>query len=73
MAYLAAPAKTPPEIHEKLIAIFNKAIQDPRFKAASEDGGARVDSLTGKALGNEIIAVTNTLAVVGKKVFSEKK
>jgi tripartite-type tricarboxylate transporter receptor subunit TctC len=73
MAYLAAPSKTPPEIQEKLIAIFNKAIQDPRFKAASEDGGARVDSLTGKALGNEIVAVTNTLAVVGKKVFTEKK
>lgn len=73
MAYLAAPAKTPPEIQEKLIAIFNKAIQDPRFKAASEDGGARVDSLTGKALGTEIVAVTNTLAVVGKKVFTEKK
>jgi tripartite-type tricarboxylate transporter receptor subunit TctC len=73
MAYLAAPAKTPPEIQEKLIAIFNKAIQDPRFKAASEDGGARVDSVTGKALGSEIVNVTNTLAVVGKKVFTEKK
>lgn len=73
MAYLVAPAKTPPEIQEKLIAIFNKAIQDPRFKAASEDGGARVDSLTGKALGAEIVAVTNTLAVVGKKVFADKK
>jgi tripartite-type tricarboxylate transporter receptor subunit TctC len=73
MAYLVAPAKTPPEIQEKLIAIFNKAIQDPRFKAASEDGGARVDSLTGKALGTEIVAVTNTLAVVGKKVFADKK
>ena len=46
MAYLVAPAKTPPEIQERLITIFNKAIQDPRFKAASEDGGARVDSLT---------------------------
>lgn len=73
MAYLVAPAKTPPDIQERLIAIFNKAIQDPRFKAASEDGGARVDSLTGKALGAEVIAVTNTLAVVGKKVFSEAK
>lgn len=73
MAYLVAPAKTPPEIQEKLIAIFNRAIQDPRFKAASEDGGARVDSLTGKALGAEIVAVTNTLAVVGKKVFADKK
>lgn len=73
MAYLVAPVKTPLEIQEKLITIFNKAIQDPRFKAASEDGGARVDSLTGKALGIEINAVTNTLSEVGKKVFSEKK
>jgi len=73
MAYLAAPAKTPPEIQERLIAIFNKAIQDPRFRAASEEGGARVDSLTGKALAAEVVAVTNTLAVVGKKVFTEPK
>lgn len=73
MAYLAAPAKTPPEIQEKLIAIFNKAIQDPRFRTASEEGGSRVDSLTGKALAAEVVAVTNTLAVVGKKVFTEPK
>ena len=73
MAYLAAPAKTPPEIQERLIAIFNKAIQDPRFRSASEEGGSRVDSLTGKALAAEVVAVTNTLVVVGKKVFSEPK
>jgi len=74
MAYLVAPSKTPPAIQEKLITIFNKAIQDPRFKQVSEDGGAKVDELTGKALGNEINAVTKTLSVVGKKVFvSEAK
>jgi hypothetical protein len=69
MAYLVAPAKTPPAIQERLITIFNKAIQDPRFKQASEDGGSKVDDMTGKALGNEINAVTKTLSVVGKKVF----
>ena len=73
MAYLVAPAKTPPQVQEKLIAIFSKAIQDPRFRSASEEGGASVDNLTGKALGKEIVDVTNTLAVVGKKVFSEEK
>jgi len=74
MAYLVAPAKTPPATQEKLISIFNKAIQDPRFKQVSEDGGSKVDELTGKALGNEINAVTKTLSVVGKKVFvSEAK
>ena len=69
MAYLVAPAKTPPAIQERLIAIFSKAIQDPRFKRASEDGGSKVDDSTGKALGNEINAVTKTLSVVGKKIF----
>jgi len=74
MAYLVAPAKTPLATQEKLISIFNKAIQDPRFKQVSEDGGSKVDELTGKALGNEINAVTKTLSVVGKKVFvSEAK
>lgn len=69
MAYLVAPAKTPPAVQEKLIAIFRKAIQDPRFKQASEDGGSKVDDSTGKALGSEINAVTKTLSVVGKKIF----
>lgn len=73
MAYLVAPAKTPPQVQERLIAIFSKAIQDPRFKSASEEGGASVDNVTGKALGKEIVDVTNTLAVVGKKVFAEEK
>ena len=73
MAYLVAPAKTPPQVQERLIAIFGKAIQDPRFKSASEEGGASVDNLTGKALGKEIVDVANTLAVVGKKVFTEEK
>jgi len=73
MAYLVAPAKTPPQVQERLVAIFSKAIQDPRFKSASEEGGASVDNLTGKALGKEIVDVANTLAVVGKKVFTEEK
>ena len=73
MAYLVAPAKTPPQVQERLIAIFSKAIQDPRFKSASEEGGASVDNVTGVALGKEIVDVANTLAVVGKKVFTEEK
>ena len=73
MAYLLAPAKTPPQVQERLIAIFSKAIQDPRFRSASEEGGASVDNVTGKALEKEIVDVTNTLAVVGKKVFTEQK
>jgi tripartite-type tricarboxylate transporter receptor subunit TctC len=73
MAYIAAPAKTPQAVQDRLIAIFSKAIQDPRFKKASEEGGAKVDDVTGKALGEEIVAVTKTLAVVGPKIFTPEK
>ena len=73
MAYIAAPAKIPQAVQDRLIAIFSKAIQDPRFKKASEEGGAKVDDVTGKALGEEIVAVTKTLAVVGPKIFTTEK
>jgi tripartite-type tricarboxylate transporter receptor subunit TctC len=74
MAYLVAPAGTPPAVREKLIAMFQKYIQNPKFKASSDAGGALVDDLTGAALGREIDAVTRSLTEVGKKVFvAEKK
>jgi tripartite-type tricarboxylate transporter receptor subunit TctC len=74
MAYIVAPAATPPAIREKLTAIFNKGIQSAKFKATSEAGGAVVDNLTGAALGNEINNVQKSLNEVAKKVFvAEKK
>jgi tripartite-type tricarboxylate transporter receptor subunit TctC len=74
MAYLVAPAGTPPAVREKLIAMFQKYIQNPKFKASSDAGGALVDDLTGAALGREIDGVTRSLTEVGKKVFvAEKK
>ncbi len=73
MAYIVAPAKTPEPIRARLIEIFNKAIQSPQFKAASDKGGAVVDNLTGAALGKEIDNVQKSLNLVGKKVFVEEK
>ncbi|MDB5732756.1 MAG: transporter substrate-binding protein [Variovorax sp.] len=74
MAYIVAPAATPPAVREKLTAIFGKAIQSPRFKATSDAGGALVDDLTGTALVNEINNVQKSLNEVGKKIFvAEKK
>jgi tripartite-type tricarboxylate transporter receptor subunit TctC len=74
MAYIVAPANTPPAIREKLTAIFNKGIQSAKFKATSEAGGAVVDNLTGVALSAEIDNVQKSLNAVGKKVFvAEKK
>ena len=74
MAYLVAPAATPPAVREKLTAIFTKAIQSAKFKTSAEQGGALVDDLTGAALGREIANVQKSLNEVGKKVFvAEKK
>lgn len=74
MAYLVAPAATPPAVREKLTAIFSKAIQTAKFRASAEAGGAMVDDLTGAALAREIDSVQKSLNEVGKKVFvAEKK
>ncbi|MDQ6882532.1 MAG: tripartite tricarboxylate transporter substrate-binding protein, partial [Pseudomonadota bacterium] len=74
MAYIVAPAGTPPAVREKLTAIFSKAIQSASYKASSEAGGAIVDDLTGAALVKEINSVQKSLNEVGKKVFvAEKK
>lgn len=74
MAYIVAPAATPAPVRERLIAIFSKTIQSPKFKTMAEDGGAVVDDMTGASLGREITRVQKSLNEVGKKVFvAEKK
>ena len=73
MAYLVAPAATPPAVMEKLTAIFAKAVQSPKFKASAASGGAIVDDLRGAALGHEVNQVQKSLNEVAKKVFVEKK
>jgi tripartite-type tricarboxylate transporter receptor subunit TctC len=74
MAYVVAPARTPPAVREKLIAMFRKWINTDKYRAASAAGGAVVDDLTGAALAKEIDSVQKSLNVVGKKVFvAEKK
>lgn len=73
MAYIVAPAGTPPAVREKLTAIFDKAIQSAKFKQLSENGGSVVDDLTGPALGREADGVLQSLSEVGKKVFAAQK
>jgi tripartite-type tricarboxylate transporter receptor subunit TctC len=73
MAYIVAPAKTPPAVREKLIAMFQKWIKSDKYKASSEAGGAVVDDLTGAALSREIDNVQKSLNEVGKKVFVADK
>ncbi|MGU3496646.1 Bug family tripartite tricarboxylate transporter substrate binding protein [Xanthobacteraceae bacterium A53D] len=69
MAYIAAPAKIPPEVRKTLIAAFEKAIQDPRFKTFAAENGVLVDNLTGDALDKEVAAVEKSLKAVATQVF----
>ncbi|TCT07703.1 Bug family tripartite tricarboxylate transporter substrate binding protein [Aquabacter spiritensis] len=69
MAYLVAPAKVSPQVRKTLIAAFEKAIQDPRFKAFAAENGVLVDNLTGEALDREVQAVQKSLNAVATQVF----
>jgi tripartite-type tricarboxylate transporter receptor subunit TctC len=73
MAYIAAPANLPPDVHAKLINLFQGAIQSAKFKAVADQGGALVDDLTGPALSQTIVAMEKTLKEVGKQVFLDAK
>jgi tripartite-type tricarboxylate transporter receptor subunit TctC len=69
MAYVVGPAKLPPEIRERLIAAFQKAIQDPRFKELGKKNAFLVDDMTGDALDKEIASVASSIDAVATKVF----
>jgi tripartite-type tricarboxylate transporter receptor subunit TctC len=74
MAYIVAPAGTPAPIRDKLIAIFSKAIQSPKFRKLGEESGFVIDDLTGDPLSREIDDVQKSLNEVAGKVFvAEKK
>ncbi|GAC1331826.1 MAG: tripartite tricarboxylate transporter substrate binding protein [Beijerinckiaceae bacterium] len=71
MAYIVAPAAIPPAIRDQLIAIFKKAIQDPRFKEIAQKNSFLVDDLTGDALTAEVSKVEASIKVVAEKVFKQ--
>lgn len=74
MAYVVAPAGVSAPVREKLVAIFSKAIQSPKFKELGEQGGFVIDDVTGEALDREVESVQKSLNEVGSKVFvAEKK
>ena len=68
-----APAGVPAPVQQKLIAIFDKAIESPRFKAFAKDNGFIVSGLTGSALTKAIDEVQVSLNEVGQKVFAGAK
>ncbi|BAT58063.1 tripartite tricarboxylate transporter family receptor [Variibacter gotjawalensis] len=72
MAYLAGPANLPPEIRERIIGAFRKAMLDQRFKTFSDQNSFLVDDLTGKALDEEVGKVAKALKAVAEQVFPKE-
>lgn len=71
MSWIAAPAKLPAELREKVTKAFRTAIADKRFTAFAEKNGFVVDDLTGDAMAREVDTVTNAMRAVFKQVFKE--
>ncbi len=69
MAYVAAPAKLPADVREKLIASFSAAIGDSHFRDFGAHNSFLVDNLTGDALTAKVEEVAASLKVVSEKFF----
>ena len=72
MAYIVGPARLPEPVRARLIEIFSKAIQDPRYKAFANRNSFLVDDLTGDALAKEVDKVTASIGTVATHVFKEQ-
>ncbi|ANN67269.1 tripartite tricarboxylate transporter substrate binding protein [Bordetella bronchialis] len=71
MAYIVAPAGVSPEVRQRLIDIFSKAIQSEKFKTFAQQNGFLVDDMKGQDLDNEVKNVQATLNNVAAKVFKQ--
>lgn len=69
MAYVVGPAGLPPAVRDKLIAVFRKALADPRFQEFAKKNAFRVDDLTGDALTEEVRKNGEAIAAVAKSTF----
>ncbi|AOB31452.1 ABC transporter substrate-binding protein [Bordetella sp. H567] len=69
MAYVVAPAGVSPQVRQRLIDIFSKAIQSDKFKTFAQQNGFLVDDMKGNALDTEVQNVQATLNSVAAKVF----
>lgn len=69
MAYVVAPAGVSPQVRQRLVDIFSKAIQSEKFKTFAQQNGFLVDDMKGQALDKEVSNVQATLNSVATQVF----
>jgi tripartite-type tricarboxylate transporter receptor subunit TctC len=69
---LAAPAGTPPEVEQAIVAALTKALKDPAFRASMESGGQELDFMPGPEFGallpGELVKWKTLVQSVGAKV-----
>lgn len=64
---LVAPAGTPPEVGQKIVAAMRHALEDPAFRESLQSGGSEVDFQDGAAFGAMLpVEVAKWKAIVDK-------
>jgi tripartite-type tricarboxylate transporter receptor subunit TctC len=71
MAYIVAPAGLPTELRNRLVSLFEGAIQDARFKEFAARNAFVVDDLTGDALTAEVGKVEDAIKGVAERYFRQ--
>ena len=69
---LVAPAGTPPEVRQVIVAALTRALKDPAFRESMESGGQDLDFMPGSAFGallpGELVKWKTLVDSVGAKV-----
>ncbi|TMS56681.1 tripartite tricarboxylate transporter substrate binding protein [Imbroritus primus] len=72
MSWLAGPAGMPADVTNKLISVFEKAVQSPAFKEYAENGGFSALNVKGAELRKQVDAVQATMDRVAPQLFKAK-
>jgi tripartite-type tricarboxylate transporter receptor subunit TctC len=71
MAYIVGPADLPADVRDRLVTIFESAIQDERFKSFAARNAFLVNDLTADALTTEVDKVERAIKVVADRFFKQ--
>ena len=71
MAYIVAPAGLSTQLRNRLVSLFEEAIQDGRFKEFAERNKFGLDDLSGDALAVEVGKVEGAINGVAQRYFRQ--
>lgn len=71
MAYIQAPAGLDPEVEETLADAFEAALTSNQFREFADKNGFIIDPIRGDELDEEVAGVSNAIAEVAERVFTD--